>query len=142
LNNSIKYNFGSEYNLIKQKRSIALLAIWIFVLIAVINVYLTNDQYLIENSSTGINSTISYADNRQNFNQTNNDGQQNYALVQYNKKLILTRFTGIISQPNSSIKTQNQNKKNAKGQGIIVIKNQRPAKPVTNNEFSVKPIPQ
>jgi hypothetical protein len=141
--NIIQNNFASGYNYMNRKPIIALLAIWVFVLVAVINVYLTNDQYLLESNSLSLNSNTAFSDNSQNLGlNKNNTGNQNYALVQYNKKLILTKFTGIISQPNASTKGTAGKKNGNKGQGIIVIKNQNLPKPTAGNEFSVKPIPQ
>ncbi|HEX4958905.1 MAG TPA: hypothetical protein VFV46_12055 [Lacibacter sp.] len=142
-NNSIKNKVVSKNALIKQKRTYALSAIWIFVFITVINVYFTNVQYLTENSdSRGLNPTLSISDNKSIVNSDNNTGNQNYALVQYNKKLILTRFTGIIAQSNNANLKGNKGSNNtSKAQSIIVIKNQQYNKPAKNNEFSVKPIP-
>jgi hypothetical protein len=147
---NIKLVSRNALNVVRKKSSIAIIIIWLFSVFAGAFIYFNNKGYLILPDHT-FNARVL---NKFSPLTTGNDSakselngnnkkslEESYVLVQYNKRLILTRYTSI-SQKDENKTTLQQLQTTTNPNHPVIIKRQvnKPAKP--NTDFSIKSIPQ
>ena len=147
---NIKLISVNAVKMVRKKSSFAILTIWLFSVFSGAFIYFNNKGYLtlpdqafnagllnkFSPVTTG-NDSAKSALNRINKKSL----EESYVLVQYNKRLILTRYTSI-SQKDENKTTFQQLQTTTNLNHPVIIKRQinKPAKP--SSDFSIKSIPQ
>jgi hypothetical protein len=147
---NIKVVSGNALNVVRKKSSIAISIIWLFSVFAGAFIYFNNKGYLtLPDHAFNARALNKYSplttgndSAKSAFNGNNKKSlEESYVLVQYNKRLILTRYTSI-SQKDENKTTLQQLQTTTNPNHPVIIKRQinKPSKP--NSDFSIKSIPQ
>lgn len=147
---NIKLISVNAVKVVRKKSSIAILIIWLISAFAGTFIYFNNKGFLkfpdqtfnartlnkFSNVTTGNDSAKSA------FNKNNNKSlEESYVLVQYNKRLILTRYTSINQKVDSKTTFQQLQTTTNPGQPVIIKRQiNKPSKP--SSDFTIKSIPQ
>lgn len=147
---NIKLISVNAIKVVRKKSSFAILIIWLFSVFAGAFIYFSNKGYLkmpdnmfsvselnkFSAATTGNDSAKSSVNTN-----GNKSLEESYVLVQYNKRLILTRYTSI-NQKDENKTTFQQLQTTTNSNQPVIIKRQinKPAKP--SSDFSIKSIPQ
>jgi hypothetical protein len=147
---NIKLVSSNALNVVRKKSSFAIFIIWLFSVFAGAFIYFNNIGYLklpdqMFNTWALNKLAITTTDNDSSKSALNGNRnkslEESYVLVQYNKRLILTRYTSI-NQKDENKTTIQQLQATTNPNHPVIIKRQikRPVKP--NSDFSIKSIPQ
>jgi hypothetical protein len=137
------YKKPAVYHFTEQKLWTAVLLIWIYAAIAVAFVYSQNKKpfaaILLNNKVTALlqnTNTAAAGKKEQDADQPENS----YVLIQFNKKLMFTRYSNLIAGVNFDDSVISSSTGKTKP---IIIRRNRPGQDAgTNKSFDIKPVPQ
>jgi hypothetical protein len=140
---SIKIISSNARRVVNHKSKIAISVIWVFSLLAMAFIFFDNKDFIKQPSlqDTTTHSLIKQPPVAANTSNENDSKSESFVLVQYNKKLILTKYSAIAEAvATDSVKQNtppliNENKP-------VIIKRPKNNQQKENEEFFIKTVPQ
>lgn len=144
---NIKVISAKAEKTVKYKSKLAMFVIWLFSMLAMAFIFFDNIDFLkmpAKRNETSFSSGKKPLPVKQNTAGTLQNGNQpeneSFVLVQYNKKLILTRYSVFSSKSDAPPSVQNDAPSSPEESKPVLIK--RPKNKPVKEEFFIKSVPQ